>query len=567
MSKSGSKIIIGGSRGDQLKGGSGADVINGMGGDDRIDAGAGNDLIDGGTGNDRIDGGSGDDTVLGGTGNDDVDGGSGADFVDGGSGDDEVDGGSGNDTVLGGEGNDEVEGGEGEDAVDGGAGNDEVDGGEGNDTVNGGAGHDEVDGGSGNDVVNGGSGNDRVDAGSGNDTAVYVLGENVGARDVYDGGSGTDTLQLVLTRAEWMSPAVQAEIARYLVFLDRFSGHDRGHDDHDHRDDDDDRNGRDDHSGRGRDDNDRDCDDDQDNGHDSGNGHNGAFTFSFGLTVSDFENLSVIVDGVALDPRDSAVTLVDDVMAAGEETASISVDVLANDSVPDLIATLTNTQPAHGSVSLTRTSGAPATADTASFVYTPDSAHWQYLAVGETATDTFTYTVTDSDGDTRTATVTVTITGANDAPTISAAVSAGAVVEDGVVAASGEIAFADADLSDGHTVSSAADGAGYLGTFTTRMTDDGTGDGSGALAWDFEVDNAAIQYLAAGEVVSQTYTVTVDDGQGGTVSQTVTVTITGANDGPTITTATASGAVVEDGVVAASGQIAFADIDLRDSHT
>ena len=567
MSKSGSKIIIGGSRGDQLKGGSGADVINGMGGDDRIDAGAGNDLIDGGTGNDRIDGGSGDDTVLGGTGNDDVDGGSGADFVDGGSGDDEVDGGSGNDTVLGGEGNDEVEGGEGEDAVDGGAGNDEVDGGEGNDTVNGGAGHDEVDGGSGNDVVNGGSGNDRVDAGSGNDTAVYVLGENVGARDVYDGGSGTDTLQLVLTRAEWMSPAVQAEIARYLVFLDRFSGHDRGHDDHDHRDDDDDRNGRDDHSGRGRDDNDRDCDDDQDNGHDSGNGHNGAFTFSFGLTVSDFENLSVIVDGVALDPRDSAVTLVDDVMAAGEETASISVDVLANDSVPDLIATLTNTQPAHGSVTLTRTSGAPATADTASFVYTPDSAHWQYLAVGETATDTFTYTVTDSDGDTRTATVTVTITGANDAPTISAAVSAGAVVEDGVVAASGEIAFADADLSDGHTVSSAADGAGYLGTFTTRMTDDGTGDGSGALAWDFEVDNAAIQYLAAGEVVSQTYTVTVDDGQGGTVSQTVTVTITGANDGPTITTATASGAVVEDGVVATSGQIAFADIDLRDSHT
>ncbi|TAJ67800.1 VCBS domain-containing protein [Brevundimonas sp.] len=567
MSKSGSKIIIGGTRGDQLKGGSGADVVNGMGGDDRIDAGAGDDLIDGGTGNDRIDGGSGDDTVLGGTGNDDVDGGSGADFVDGGSGDDEVDGGSGNDTVLGGEGNDEVDGGEGEDAVDGGVGNDEVDGGEGNDTVNGGAGHDEVDGGSGNDVVNGGSGNDRVDAGSGHDTAVYVLGENVGARDVYDGGSGTDTLQLVLTRAEWMSPAVQAEIARYLVFLDRFSGHDRGHDDHDHRDDDDDRNGRDDHSGRGRDDNDRDCDDDQDNGHDSGHGHNGAFTFSFGLTVSDFENLSVIVDGVALDPRDSAVTLVNDVMAAGEETVSISVDVLANDSVPDLIATLTNTQPSHGSVSLTRTSGAPATADTARFVYTPDAAHWQYLAAGETATDTFTYTVTDSDGDTRTATVTVTITGANDAPTISAAVSAGAVVEGGVVVASGEIAFDDADLRDGHTVSSAADGAGYLGTFTTSMIDDGAGDGAGSVSWSFAVDDAAIQYLAAGEVVSQTYTVSVDDGQGGTVSQTVTVTITGTNDGPTITTATTAGVVAEDGVVAASGQIAFADIDLRDSHT
>ncbi|GLS00405.1 hypothetical protein GCM10007859_04110 [Brevundimonas denitrificans] len=580
MSNSGSKTTIGTSRNDQLRGGSGADIINGMGGDDRIDAGSGNDVLDGGAGNDRVNGDAGDDTVLGGAGNDELNGGTGADFVDGGTGDDEVDGGSGNDTVLGGDGNDEVDGGEGDDVVDGGAGNDEVDGGEGHDTVDGGAGndevdggsgndrvtggagHDQVDGGSGNDVVNGGSGNDRVDAGSGNDTAVYVMGENVGARDIYDGGSGTDTLQLVLTRAEWMNPTVQAEIARYLAFLARFSGRDDDDDDRndrDHHNDRDDRNGRDDDNGRG-------CDDDDDD-HDNGNGHNGSFTFSFGLTVSDFENLSVIVDGVVLDPRDNAVTLVNDVMSAGEETASVAVNVLANDSVPDLIASLTNTQPAHGSVTLTRTSGAPAGADTASFIYTPSATYWQYLAAGEAATDTFTYTVTDSDGDTRTATVTVTITGTNDAPTITSAVSSGAVVENGAVVASGAIGFADVDVRDAHTATSTAAATGYLGTFTTTVTDNGAGDGAGSVTWTFSVDDAAIQYLAAGETVTQSYTVTVDDGQGGTVSQPVTVTITGTNDVPTITAATASGAVFEDGVVAASGQIAFADADLRDGHT
>ncbi len=41
-----------------------------------------------------------------------------------------------------------------------------------------------------------------------------------------------------------------------------------------------------------------------------------------------------------------------------------------------------------------------------------------------------------------------------------------------------------------------------------------------------------IDDLAAGQVLTQTYTVTVNDGQGGTVDQQVTVTITGTNDAP-----------------------------------
>ncbi|MGZ9098199.1 MAG: Ig-like domain-containing protein [Brevundimonas sp.] len=387
--------------------------------------------------------------------------------------------------------------------ISGTAGADHLNGGAGADDLRGLGGNDRINGGSGNDILDGGAGNDIVSGDSGDDLLVYGMGENAGSTDTYDGGSGRDTLQLTMTRAEWQSPAVQADIARYLAFLAEVTNPVNGQ------------------------------------------ANNRNFTFSSGLTVSKFESLSVIVDGVALDPRDQAVTLGDDVMSAGEETASISVDVLANDSVPDLIASLTNTQPAHGSVVLTQTSGAPGSPDTASFVYTPDASHWQYLAEGQTATDTFTYTVTDSDGDVRTATVTVTITGSNDAPTLGAVVSEGAVVEDAGAGATGVIAFADVDLLDTHTVSSEAGGAGYLGVFSATVSDDSTGDGAGSVTWSFAVDDAAIQYLAAGETLTQTYTVTVSDGQGGTVSQPVTVTITGANDAPVITAADVAGGVTE----------------------
>lgn len=405
------------------------------------------------------------------------------------------------------------------------SGSEHLNGGSGADTIYGMGGHDRINAGSGDDIIDGGSGNDIVSGDAGDDLAIYVLGDNVGSTDVYDGGSGIDTIRLVMTRAEWQTPMVQADLARYLTFLA------------------------------------------QQTNPQNGQASNANFTFSFGLTVSKFENLQVTVDGVLMDARDEAVTLVNDVMSAGEESISASVNVLANDSVPDLIASLTNTQPSHGSVALTRTSGAPGIPDTASFVYTPSPTYWQFLAAGQTATDTFTYTVADSDGDVRTATVTVTITGTNDAPTITSAVSSGAVVEDGVVAASGAIGFADIDLRDAHTATSAPSAPGYLGTFTTTVTDNGANDGAGSVTWNYAVDNAAIQYLAAGQTLTQTYTVEVADGQGGTASQPVTVTITGTNDLPTITAATASGAVVEEGVLAASGAVDFSDIDLRDSHT
>ena len=50
------------------------------------------------------------------------------------------------------------------------------------------------------------------------------------------------------------------------------------------------------------------------------------------------------------------------------------------------------------------------------------------------------------------------------------------------------------------------------------------------MTWDFTLANGEVQFLDAGETLTASYAVTVDDGHGGTASQTVTINVTGAND-------------------------------------
>jgi VCBS repeat-containing protein len=280
-----------------------------------------------------------------------------------------------------------LSGGSGDDLINAGAGADRVTGGSGHDTLNGEAGDDHLDGGSGNDVLDGGSGSDEVSGGSGSDTLIYVASENQGSTDRYDGGTGKDKLRLVLTRAEWMNPSLQADLAAYLDFIRRVSLP-------------------------------------------TGEARNETFRFSaFDLRVSRIENVEVVVDGFTIDPRDDQVILASDALTVGEDGGPDSINVLANDTVLDLVRQIAFTKPGHGTVTLQPTLGGPKAAPSALFTYTPDSGYWQYLAAGQTATDTFTYTITDADRDSSTATVTVTIQGANDAPIITSMAQTGAITE------------------------------------------------------------------------------------------------------------------------------------------
>ena len=99
------------------------------------------------------------------------------------------------------------------------------------------------------------------------------------------------------------------------------------------------------------------------------------------------------------------------------------------------------------------------------------------------------------------------------------------VVASGVTA-NGTIGFTDADTADTHTASFAADGSGYLGTFSLDPAVNET-NGSGSIGWHFAVSNDDLVALGATSQ-TQTYTVTVHDGfAGGDASEDVAVTLVG----------------------------------------
>src|SRR5207247_11343800 len=87
-----------------------------------------------------------------------------------------------------------------------------------------------------------------------------------------------------------------------------------------------------------------------------------------------------------------------------------TVDVLGNDSDADGDTLSVDSVDTNTTTGLVTNSSTDVT-------YDPNG-QFEYLAAGQTTTDTFDYTATDGDGGTDSATVTVTIHGQNDAPVV-----------------------------------------------------------------------------------------------------------------------------------------------------
>jgi len=115
--------------------------------------------------------------------------------------------------------------------------------------------------------------------------------------------------------------------------------------------------------------------------------------------------------------------------------------------------------------------------------------------------------------------VTVTVNGANDGPT--AADDTGSTDEDSAVTIDALSNDTDPDSSDTLSVSS-LDTSGTIG--------DVTDNGNGTFDYD---PNGQFEDLAVGESATDSFTYTIEDGNGGSDTATVTVTVNGANDGPT----------------------------------
>jgi VCBS repeat-containing protein len=278
----------------------------------------------------------------------------------------------------------------------------------------------------------------------------------------------------------------------------------------------------------------------------------------------------------------TAVADTDSVDAGSTVTDEDGEGTLVSDDIdPDASSSLYITQvtPSGGSASQltynsTKSSNAATITGSKGTLTIGSDGSYSYAANSDATSgdDEFTYTLTDGTS-ISTATLTISVTEvANNAPTITAQTDvAGAVTEitDGAsgegtndLTDTGSFTIADLD-NDSVSVSTAegttdAVGGSFLGALTATVADD-TDDGSGQINWTYTVADADVEYLEAGETVTETFTVTVSDGNGGTVDQTVTVVITGANDAPTANNDTIN---VAAGTPATGNVITSSDTDL-----
>ena len=253
------------------------------------------------------------------------------------------------------------------------------------------------------------------------------------------------------------------------------------------------------------------------------------------VTITGADDASVISGTVA-----GAVT--EGNIGDAPETASgtIAISDVDGDDAPSFadVAT-TNGDNSYGTFALV----------SGTWTYTLDQSAVQDLDAGDSVTDTITYTASDSSSQQ----ITVTITGTDDASVISGTVT-GAVTEgnvgDAPETATGTIAISDVDGDDAPSFADVAttNGDNSYGTFALVS---GT--------WTYTLDQSAVQYLDAGDSVTDTITYTATDSS----SQQITVTITGTDDASVIS-GTVAGAVTEgnvgDAPVTATGTIAISDV-------
>ena len=160
----------------------------------------------------------------------------------------------------------------------------------------------------------------------------------------------------------------------------------------------------------------------------------------------------------------------------------------------------------------------------------------------------FTITVNDGNGGTDTQDVTINITGANDVPVITQwSMSIGDITEGTTLSDTGSITFADLDLTDLPTATEVTQSVnttkvgGLTGAQQTAIENafsispDALNANNGTINWTYTITEGELDFLAAGETVTAVFTITVNDGNGGTDTQNVTINITGSNDAPVIT--------------------------------
>ncbi|OWT79852.1 hypothetical protein CEY04_00005, partial [Achromobacter sp. HZ28] len=267
-------------------------------------------------------------------------------------------------------------------------------------------------------------------------------------------------------------------------------------------------------------------------------GHGGTATKSVSVTINGTDDAAIITPhAVGAD----AGTVKEDTTL----TTSGKLDIVDPDAGQAVFVAQTGTAGTYGSFTM-------GTDGTWSYTLNNSSAAVQALGLGDSKTETF--TVASADG--TTSKVTITVQGTNDAPVINAPAgsTAGSVTEDGTQTATGQFSKTDVDTNDTHTWTVDGNAKGTYGTFSVDQTG----------KWTYALDNAAAQQLTSKDHITETYTVKVDDGHGGTATKSVAVTINGTDDAAIITphaVGADAGTVKEDTTLTTSGKLDIVDPD------
>ncbi|THB63539.1 MAG: tandem-95 repeat protein, partial [Desulfovibrio sp.] len=251
------------------------------------------------------------------------------------------------------------------------------------------------------------------------------------------------------------------------------------------------------------------------------------------------------VDGIF----DPGVAIYDNVTSEGnfttdQDTTFTTSNVLDNDTDVDNV----HADLVVSGFDTTGTLGLVTNNGDGTFDYNPNGA-FDYLALGESATDSFTYTISDGNGGTATATVYITVNGLNDAPV--AQDDAYATNEDAPLNVPSNLGLLINDYDVDTDPTDPVNGVDPAPVAQDGGTQTGTDPGTGLPTYDhvsangatvtvnldgsFSYDptgSATLQALDLGETLTDTFTYTYLDVHGLWDTATVSIEVSGVNDAP-----------------------------------
>ncbi|WP_034400296.1 VCBS domain-containing protein, partial [Candidatus Pelagibacter communis] len=259
------------------------------------------------------------------------------------------------------------------------------------------------------------------------------------------------------------------------------------------------------------------------------------YTVSDGQGETDMAVLTITVNGINDTPVADAETGSVDISQTLTVTDGTS-DLLHGDTDADASASLSVSSIVATTASGSATAVNPGTAYNSGYTSVTGSkgtlrvgadGTYQYIADSSTGTDVFTYTLSDGTA-THTATLTITVNSSNNAP--SAVADTDSVNEDATVTQSSGSGLLNADDSDadgdsltvtqikkdGGSNSSVSGGSSYNSSGTSVTGTYGTLTVGADGTYTYVADQAAADALDASDTVTDVFTYTISDGNGGT---------------------------------------------------